>query len=263
VSGTGLEGLEPLLVVLAGLGAGIATSSIGVASLVSFPVLIALGVPPVAASSSNTVGLVPAGVSGTFGYRRELAGRRGLAWSVVLLSGTFAVAGALLLLRLPSEVFESLVPWLILFACSLVATQPRISAFLRRRKEARTGAEVVGDRAAMTPALAAGTAACGVYGGYFGAGQGVMMVAVLAFGLDLSLGVVSALRTLAVFASNVVATVVFLFIAPLQWDVIALLAAGSVVGGWIGAQIGRHLPDRIFRALVVIAGVAVAVGSWV
>ncbi len=255
--------LEQLAVVLAGLGAGIATSSIGVASLVSFPVLIALGVPPVAASSSNTVGLVPAGISGTFGYRRELAGRRRLAWAVVGLSGTAAIAGALLLLRLPSDVFETLVPWLILFACTLVATQPRISAYLKRRKAAATGTDVVGDRTEMTPALAAGTAACGVYGGYFGAGQGVMMIAVLAFGLDLSLAVISALRTLAVFASNLVATLVFLFIAPLDWQVIGLLAAGSVVGGWVGAQIGRHLPAEVFRALVVVAGVAVALSYWV
>lgn len=254
--------LEQLAIVLAGLGAGIATSSIGVASLVSFPVLIALGVPPVAASSSNTVGLVPAGVSGTFGYRRELAGRRRLAWAVVALSGVAAIAGALLLLRLPSDVFETLVPWLILFACTLVATQPRISAFLKRRKAASSGEEAAADRTEMTPALAAGTAACGVYGGYFGAGQGVMMVAVLAFGLDLSLAVISALRTLAVFASNVVATIVFLFIAPLDWRVIGLLAAGSVVGGWVGAQIGRHLPAEVFRALVVVAGVVVAVSYW-
>lgn len=258
-----MTGLEQLAIVLAGLGAGVATSSIGVASLVSFPVLIALGVPPVAASSSNTVGLVPAGVSGTFGYRRELAGRRRLAWAVVVLSGAAAIAGALLLLRLPSDVFETLVPWLILFACTLVGTQPWISTYLRRRKADATGEESPADRTEMTPALAAGTAACGVYGGYFGAGQGVMMVAVLAFGLDLSLAVISALRTLAVFASNVVATVVFLFIAPLDWEVIALLAGGSVVGGWVGAQIGRHLPASVFRALVVIAGVVVAVSYWV
>lgn len=257
-----MSGLEQLLVVLAGLGAGIATSSIGVASLVSFPVLIAIGVPPVAASSSNTVGLVPAGVSGTFAYRRELAGRRRLVASVMVLSGASAVAGALLLLRLPSDVFESLVPWLIVFACALVAAQPRVSAFLRRRAAAAAGGQAQADRTAMTPPLAAGTAACGVYGGYFGAGQGVMLIAILALGLDLPLAVISALRTIAVFASNIVATLIFLFIAPLDWHVIALLAAGSVVGGWIGAQIGRHLPAPALRALVVIAGVAVAVSYW-
>ncbi|MCK5891878.1 sulfite exporter TauE/SafE family protein [Aeromicrobium sp.] len=256
-----MSGLEQLLVVLAGLGAGIATSSIGVASLVSFPVLIAIGVPPVAASSSNTVGLVPAGVSGTFAYRRELAGRRRLVAAVMVLSGASAVAGALLLLRLPSDVFESLVPWLIVFACTLVAAQPRVSAFLRRRAAA-AGGQAQADRTAITPPLAAGTAACGVYGGYFGAGQGVMLIAILALGLDLPLAVISALRTIAVFASNIVATLIFLFIAPLDWHVIALLAAGSVVGGWIGAQIGRHLPAPALRALVVVAGVAVAVTYW-
>ncbi|RLV56023.1 sulfite exporter TauE/SafE family protein [Aeromicrobium phragmitis] len=250
--------LDQLITVLAGLGAGIATSSIGVASLVSFPILLALGVPPVAANSSNTVALVPAGLTGALGYRRELIGRLPLAIAVMTLSGAAAVAGALLLLRLPPDVFAALVPYLILFACLLVAVQPRISAWLKSRRPEGT----VTARTSMTPSLAGGTAACGVYGGYFGAGQGVMMIAVLSLALDLPLPVVSALRTLAVLASNIVATVIFVFIAPLDWHIVALLASGSIVGGYLGALVGRKLPTSVFRGLIVVAGVLVALGYW-
>ncbi|WP_293787147.1 sulfite exporter TauE/SafE family protein [uncultured Aeromicrobium sp.] len=250
--------LDQIITVLAGLGAGIATSSIGVASLVSFPILLALGIAPVTANSSNTVALVPAGLTGALGYRRELRGRLSLAAAVMTVSGAAAVAGALLLLRLPPDVFATLVPWLILFACLLVAVQPRISAWLRSRRPERTDDA----RASMTPPLAAGTAACGVYGGYFGAGQGVVMIAVLSLGLDLPLPVVSALRTLAVLASNIVATIVFVFLAPLDWQIVALLASGSIVGGYLGALIGRMLPTAVFRGLIVAAGLAVAIGYW-
>ncbi len=250
-----MTGLEQLAVVVAGFFAGVATSSIGVASLVSFPVLVALGVPPVVANASNTVGLVPAGLSGSFGYRRELRVAPSVTRAVVLLSGLGSVVGALLLLRLPADVFESLAPWLILFACLLVAVQPLVSRWSRER----AGGEPRPDRVTMTPPLSAGSLACGVYGGYFGAGQGVMMIAVLAFGLDLEMKVISALRTVAILASNLVATVIFVVIAPLDWVVVLLIGIGSVFGGYVGSHIGRALPPAVFRTLVVLSGVAVAV----
>lgn len=245
---------EVAAIVAAGFGAGIATASIGVASLVSFPVLVALGVPPVTANASNTVGLVPAGLSGSFGYRRELALHPRVTATVLGLSGLFAVVGALLLLRLPSSVFEAAVPWLILFACSLVATQPLIS----RRVRSRRGPDHVAGPPRVGAGVGLGTAACGVYGGYFGAGQGVMMIAVLAFGLELPMAVISALRTAAILASNLVATAIFVFVAPLDWTVVVLLGAGSVGGGYVGSIIGRRLPDLVLRALVVASGVTVA-----
>ncbi len=246
---------EVAAVVAAGFGAGIATASIGVASLVSFPVLVAIGVPPVTANASNTVGLVPAGLSGSFGYRRELGLHPRVTATVLAVSGVFAVVGALLLLRLPSSVFEAAVPWLILFACLLVATQPAISRLVR----ARRGPDHVVGAPRVGPGVAAGTAACGVYGGYFGAGQGVMMIAVLAFGLEVPMAVISALRTAAILASNVVATAVFVAVAPLDWTLVLLLGAGSVGGGYVGSVIGRHLPDTALRVLVVASGVTVAV----
>lgn len=245
---------EIAAVVAAGFGAGIATASIGVASLVSFPVLVALGVPPVTANSSNTVGLVPAGLSGSFGYRRELSMHPRVTATVLVLSGVFASVGALLLLTLPSSVFEAAVPWLILFACSLVATQPWIS----RRVRARRGPDHVSGPPRIGPGVGVGTAACGAYGGYFGAGQGVMLIAVLAFGLEVPMAVISALRTAAILASNLVATAIFVVVAPLDWTVVLLLGAGSVVGGYVGSMIGRHLPDTVLRALVVASGVTVA-----
>jgi len=247
--------LEQLAVLAAGLVAGIMTSTVGVASLVSFPALLAVGLPPVMANASNTVGMTPAGLSGSFGYRRELREHPGAAAAVIVTCAAGAVLGAVLLLALPPSVFAGIVPWLILFTCLLVGAQPRISRWLRSRQ--------VGDapepRTRMSPLTTFFATLTGVYGGYFGAGSGVMMVAVLGFGLDLELRIVNALKTLAVMAANVVASLIFLVVADLDWAAIALLAAGSIVGGYVGSHIGRRLPDRLLRGLIVAAGITAAV----
>jgi uncharacterized membrane protein YfcA len=249
-----LSTLDHLTVVAAGFGAGVVAASVGVASLVSFPVLVALGLPPVTANASNTVGLVPAGLSGSFGYRRELATHPTVTAAVVGTSAVGAIAGAVLLLALSPDVFEALVPWLILFACLLVGFQPLVA---RRLRERRTGPHM--DRLLPSPPTTAALGAAGVYGGYFGAGQGVMVVAVLGLGLDIDLKVVNALKTVACLAANIVATVVFVVAADLDWTVIGLLGAGSVVGGYLGSRIGRLLPDTVFRALVVVGGSTAAI----
>jgi uncharacterized membrane protein YfcA len=249
-----LTGLEQLSVLAAGLGAGILTSTVGVASLLSFPVLVAVGLPPVVANASNTVGMTPAGLSGSFGYRRELREHPGVTAAVVATCAVGAVAGAALLLALPASVFEGIVPWLILFTCLLVGAQPAISRWLRRRH----GEQVRAPRTRMSPVTTFFSTLTGVYGGYFGAGSGVMMVAVLGFGLDLDLRIVNALKTLAVMAANVVASLIFLVAADLDWAAILLLAAGSVVGGYAGAHIGRRLPTSLLRGLIVVAGLTAA-----
>lgn len=241
--------LEALAVLGAGLGAGVLSSTVGVASLLSFPVLLAVGLPPVTANASNTVGLVPGGLSGSLGYRRELREQPALARTVLVVCALAAVGGALLLLALPSAVFEAVVPWLILFTAVLVGVQPRIS----RRVRERAGPDAA-PRTRMSPLTLAGTALTGVYGGYFGAGAGVMMMAVMGFGLDLELRVVNALKTLSLLAGNVVASLVFLLLADLDWAAIALVASGSLVGGYVGAVIGRRLPDRLLRTAIVLAG---------
>ncbi len=244
-----MTGGEALAVLAAGLGAGILTSTVGVASLLSFPVLLAVGLPPVVANASNTVGLTPGALSGSLGYRRELREHPRITAAVLITCAVGAVAGALLLLVLPPGVFEAVVPWLILVTSVLVGIQP----WLSRRVRARLGADLP-DRVQMSPTTAAWATLTGVYGGYFGAGSGVMMMAVLGFGLDIELRIINALKTLAVMAANVVATVIFVFLADLDWLAIALLAGGSVVGGYVGSHIGRRLPPTLLRSLVVIAG---------
>lgn len=250
-----MTGVEQLAVVAAGFGAGIMTSTVGVASLLSFPVLLAVGLPPVVANASNTVGMTPAGLSGSFGYRRELREHPAVTAMVVITCAAGSVAGATLLLALPASVFEGIVPWLILFTCLLVGAQPTISRWVRRRH----GDDPPAPRETMSPVTTAFAALTGLYGGYFGAGSGVMMMAVLGFGLDIELRIVNALKTLAVLAANVVASVIFLFVADLDWAALLLLAGGSVFGGYTGARIGRHLNATLLRTLIVLTGLTAAV----
>ncbi len=254
-----MTGLEQLAVLATGLAAGFMTSTVGVASLLSFPVLVAVGLPPVVANASNTVGMTPAGVSGSFGYRSELREHPGVTTAVIVTCASGGVLGAILLLALPPGVFEAIVPWLILFTCVLVGAQPRISRWLRRSHDGTVAAE----RTRMSPVTTAFASLTGVYGGYFGAGSGVMMMAVLGLGLDLEFRVVNALKTLAVLASNVVAAVIFIFVADLAWLAIVLLAAGSVVGGYVGARVGRRLPSTLLRVLIVAVGVTAAIAMMI
>ena len=247
--------LEQLAVLAAGLGAGILTSTVGVASLVSFPVLVAVGIPPVVANASNTVGLIPAGLSGSFGYRDELRAYPRVAAIVIATCAAGAVLGAFLLLGLDPSVFEAVVPWLILFTCLLVGAQPWITRWVKRHHDEAHPPE---PRETMSPVTTFFAALTGVYGGYFGAGSGVMMVAVLALGLDIELRIINALKTLAVLSGNVVAGVIFVFAADLDWAAVVLLALGSVVGGYVGSRVGRRLPPTLFRVLVVIAGITAA-----
>ena len=245
---------EAVLVVATGLGAGVLSSTVGVASILSFPTLVALGLPPVVANVSNTLGLIPGGLGGVVGYRTEVREAGPIAKRIILVCALGGVAGAALLLGLPPGVFEAIVPWLILFTCGLVGAQPRISAWLRARNGERDG-----ERRHMSPATTAFATLTGVYGGYFGAGAGVMMVAVLGLGTDLELRLVNGLKTLSLMVGNIVAGLIFAVVADPRWDVVVLLAAGSLVGGYVGARIGRKLPDAVFRWAVVAAGAAAAV----
>lgn len=250
-----MTGLEQLAVLATGFGAGIMTSTVGVASLLSFPVLLAVGLPPVVANASNTVGMTPAGLSGSFGYRAELREHPVVTTTVLVTCAAGAIAGAALLLALPPGVFEAIVPWLILFTCLLVGVSPRLNAWLRRSHDGQVRAP----RTRMSPLTTFFSTVTGLYGGYFGAGSGVMMLAVLGLGIDLEFRILNALKTLAVMSSNVVATAIFVFIADLDWVAIGILACGSIVGGYVGARIGRRLPAPFLRSLVVVVGVSAAV----
>jgi len=242
--------LAALAILGAGLAAGTLNTIVGSGSLITFPTLLALGYPPVVANVSNTVGLVPGSISGAIGYRRELEGQR--ARLRVLGSASLAggLTGALLLLTLPASVFRNVVPVLILVACVLVALQPRLA----RRVAAGEGPA----RAHGGPLLFVAVFLTGVYGGYFGAAQGVMLIALLGIFLDDSLQRLNAAKNLLAALVNGIAALLFIVFADVDWAVAGLLAAGAIVGGQVGATLGRRIPPGWLRAGIVIVGVAVA-----
>lgn len=233
------------------MAAGGINAIVGSGSLITFPTLLAFGVPPVLANVTNNVGLVPGAASGAFGYRRELAGQ----WRRLLRLGTAsalgAAGGAILLLKLPASTFKVIVPVLILVACVLVVLQPRLNGWLaaHRGEPAPHGG----------PALWAGVGASGVYGGYFGAAQGVLMIGLLGVFLDEPLQRINGLKNGLTFVVNGVAAIVFIALTHVDWILAGLIAVGATIGGLIGARYGRRLPPTALRVLVVIIGVISAV----
>lgn len=242
--------LEATAILLAGLAAGAINAVVGSGTLITFPTLLALGYPPVLANVSNTIGLAPGSFAGAWGYRRELVGQRRRLMVLGVASALGGAAGAVLLLTLPESAFRAIVPALIAVACVLVLVQP----WLTRRLGVRAEGPAHGG-----PLLASGILGSGVYGGYFGAGQGVLMIAVLALGTGESLQRVNAAKNLLAGFVNGVAAVVFIVLADIDWAVAGLIAAGSVAGGFLGASLGRRIPAPVLRGLVVVIGVVAVV----
>jgi len=238
--------LEATIVAAVGVFAGGMNAVVGSGTLVTFPVLLAIGYPPVVANISNGLGLVPGSVSGAVGYRRELTGQRNRLLRFGAVTAAGAVGGALLLLALPADTFEAVVPALILLALVLVLVQP----WLARRLAERTDRHEHGG-----PVLLLGILCVGVYGGYFGASQGVMNLALMGIMLDEDLQRLNAAKNVLTAAANLVSGLVFVFVADVAWPVVLLLAAGSVVGGQLGAKVGRRLRPGWLRALIVTVGV--------
>jgi uncharacterized membrane protein YfcA len=237
--------LEAIAIFVAAIGAGTINTIVGSGTLITFPTLLALGYPPVIANVSNTVGLVPGGLAGVFGYRRELAGQRTrlLRFGVAsLLGGT---TGALLLLKLPESAFRNIVPVLIAMGCVLVVAQPWISRHVRPRENAPAHGSAV---------VWLLIYACGIYGGYFGAAQGVLMIAIMGIGLSDSMQRINAAKNLLTCIVNAVAAVIFILVSDVDWAVVALIAGGSVVGGFVGSSVGRRLPSPVFRGIVALVG---------
>lgn len=246
---TGMTGGQAVLVGAAGMVAGGVNAVVGAGSLLTFPTLLAVGYPPVLANVSNTVGLVPGSISGAVGYRRELAGQRGRVLVLSTASGLGGVLGAVLLLQVPAA-FERVVPWLILLACGLVVVQPWLSRRLAARRSSRHGGG---------PLLYAGVLATGVYGGYFGAAQGVIQLALLAVGIDEDLQRLNGVKNVIAGVTNGLAGLVFVAVAHIAWLAAGLIALGSVVGAQFGALLARRLSARVLRAAIVTVGVTVAV----
>jgi uncharacterized protein len=243
--------LECLLVLASGVFAGAINTIVGSGTLVTFPVLLAVGYSPVVANVSNTLGLVPGSVSGAIGYRAELAGQRRrmlVLGSASLLGG---IAGAVLLLSLPGSAFEAIVPVLIVIALVLVVAQPRLSRALAARRE-----EV---RPHGGPPLWAGVFGTGVYGGYFGAAQGVILLAITGIAIPEDLQRLNALKNVLAGMVNGVAAVIFVCFASVAWLPALLLAVGSGAGGQLGARIGRRLSPAVLRGVIVVVGLAAIV----
>jgi uncharacterized protein len=241
--------LHALAVFAAGVAAGCVNVVVGSGSLVTFPTLVALGYAPVVANVSNTVGLVPGSAAGSVGYRRELAGQRPRVFWLAAAPVLGALIGGLLLLRLPPDVFRLVVPVLIGLACVLVLVQPRLASWLSRRRGHPNGG----------PLLWLGVFATGVYGGYFGAAQGVLLIALLGIFLEENLQRVNGLKNVMAMLVNATAAVLFIVVANVDWTIVACVAVGSTLGGLLGASVGRRLPPVVLRAVVVLIGLVAIV----
>jgi uncharacterized membrane protein YfcA len=237
------------------LGAGAINSLVGSGTLITFPTLVALGFPPVTATMSNAVGVVGGGVSGTWGYRAELRGQwHRLRWQIPA-SVTGALIGSFLLLHLPERVFIQIVPVLMILALMLVIAGPRIQNYARRRAEAagRSAEHVPPVRMA---ALVVGTFAVGVYGGYFTAAQGILLMGVMGALLPEDMQRMNAAKNLLSLLVNIVAAISYTLVAfdRISWLAAGLIAVGSLAGGWLGSRLVRRLSPNALRAVIVVVG---------
>jgi uncharacterized membrane protein YfcA len=242
--------LEVAAIVAAGFAAGTINTIVGSGSLITFPTLLVLGYPPLTANVSNNIGLVPGGVSGSFGYREELRGRSRTVWRLGPLSFLGSLVGAALLLVLPPEAFNAIVPVLIAIALVLVLIGP----WLQRRVADRREDEA---QPRWHPwALGGGIFVAGMYGGYFGAAQGVLLMGILSALSAEPLQRLNAYKNVLSSIVNAVAAVTFILFAreSIDWWVVLLIAIGSFLGGVVGARVGRRIPPPALRALIVLIG---------
>ncbi|MGD8201105.1 sulfite exporter TauE/SafE family protein [Ornithinimicrobium sp. W1679] len=240
---------EVVAIILAGLAAGTINTIVGSGTLVTFPTLLFFGYPPVSANISNSLGLVPGGITGAWGYRHELRTLGPMLRRLAPASLLGSVLGALLLLVLPAAAFEAIVPVLIFLALVLVVLGPRLSAWAVRHHADR-----------ITPGrwvvLLLGILVAGMYGGYFGAAQGVLLLGIMSILLPLGLQQINGIKNVLGMIVNFVAAVVFLIVAPgiVNWTIVLLISIGSLVGGVVGARVGRSMPPALLRAVIVVIG---------
>jgi uncharacterized membrane protein YfcA len=243
--------LEAVAIFAAGMAAGTINTVVGSGTLITFPVLLAFGYAPVVANVSNTVGLVPGSAAGAVGYRRELSGQRRRVMWLACASLSGGVIGAVLLLSLPPSAFEAIVPVFIAIALVLIVIQPRLSAWLTRHRPR--------PRTQLGPAATLSVGAAGIYGGYFGAAQGILVLAILSLSLDDDLQRLNAVKVVLTGLVNLVSGIVFVFAAHVAWAPAGLIAGGSLLGGALGANVGRRLPRPVLRAVIVVVGIAAIV----
>lgn len=243
------------LVVVAGLLAGLSGSMAGLASLFSYPALLYVGLPPVTANVTNTVSMFAITAGTAAGSRPELRGQWRRVGVMALFTGAGGIVGAILLLSLPAETFERVVPWLIALGAVLLLFKERVSAWAASRRPDDA------ERRGSVPWLP--VCLIGVYGGYFGAGAGVLMLALISVSVAEPLPVSNAVKNMATGAANTVAAIAYIVLAPVDWSAVAALAVGSAVGSWTGPALVRRLPERPLRLAIGLAGLGLAVQLWV
>jgi len=243
--------LDVLLLFVAGSAAGTINAVVGSGSLITFPALLALGYPPVLANVTNNIGVLPGSISGAVAYRRELRGQWRQVLPLAVCSAIGGLIGALLLLVLPASAFNGIVPVLILLAVVLVIVSPWLKRWSAAR-QAKAEAEMArGER----PALWIATGLTGVYGGYFGAAQGVILLSILSILLKGGMQRANAYKNVLAATANGAAAVVFVLSTPVAWLAALIIAVGAVIGGQIGGSVGRRLPPIVYRGIIVVIGI--------
>ncbi|MBH5335930.1 sulfite exporter TauE/SafE family protein [Streptomyces pactum] len=247
-----MEALEFAAIGAAGIAAGGINAVVGSGTLITFPTLLALGYPAVVANVSNNIGLVPGALSAVHGYRRELKGQRNrlIRWGAGSFLG--GLTGALLLLALPDKTFDAVVPVLIIIACVLLLLQPRLNRWMKERQSS-------GRRQDGGVPMWCGVLGTGVYGGYFGAAQGVLLMGLFGSFLQDDLQRLNAAKNVLSAIVNGVAAVVFIAVADVDWAVAGVIAAGSILGGALGARVGRRLSPTVLRGVIITVGVTAAI----
>jgi uncharacterized membrane protein YfcA len=256
-----VEFLNSVLIFFAGLWAGTINSVVGSGTLVTFPVLIALGYAPVTASISNAMGLVAGSAAGAWGYRKELAGRGKQLLRLLPASLLGGISGAYLLLHLPEMVFHYAAPALIVVALLMVVFQPRLQQWVRNREENPEHALRDRSHGFLLVAL---VYLAGVYGGYFVAAQGILLVGILGVFMSGTIQNANAMKNILVLGVNVVAAASYLLFAfgRIDWAVVGLIAASSLIGGVVGSKVGRRLSPVVLRAVIFTLGL-VALGVMI
>jgi uncharacterized protein len=243
-------------IVAAGGAAGFINSIVGSGTLVSFPTLVGIGFDRIDANVANNVGLFPGSGSAAYGFREELRGQRRRLQFLASASATGAVVGALLLLVLPARAFRIIVPFLVLLGVVMVVLQPRIVAWVRTR-QSRAGKDLTVDQ--LTLPLWCAVCAAGIYGGYFGAAQGVILIGILGAMLQDDLVRINAAKNVLAAVVGAAASVIFVLRGGVPWAAAGLVTSGSVVGAQLGAKVGRRIPATVLRGIVAAVGTAVAV----
>jgi len=245
--------LEHILIGLAAVAGGLVNALAGGGTLITFPMMIAVGIPPVVANITNTVALCPGYIGGTFAQRNDLTGQKRRLCLLLPTGGVDGIAGGILLLYTSESVFRKLIPYLILTAVALLAFQDRIRNWVMARMSDH-GHRHLNEAWSMILIFPAA-----VYGGYFGAGLGVMMLAVLGLVLDDSLTRLNALKQSLSFSINIAAAIFFLFSGQVVWSAAIVMAVGALAGGVLGGRMAGRIKQVTLRWIVIGIGLLVAV----